>query len=53
MSEIVEKALDLIDTFEVRRARDVEESILKSMTAPIVNGIEQRNIIECFSERYL
>ena len=53
MSEIVEKALDLIDTFEVRRARDVEESILKSMTAPIVNGIEQRNIIECFSEGYL
>lgn len=54
MSEITEKALDLIETFEVRRARDIDESILKSMTAPIVDGKEQDQIISLFnSKEYL
>jgi hypothetical protein len=54
MSEITEKALDLIETFEVRRARDIDDSILMSMTAPIVAGEEQNQIISLFnSEQYL
>jgi len=54
MSEITEKTLDLIETFEVRRARDVDETILMSMTAPIVDGEEQNQIISLFnSKQYL
>lgn len=54
MSEITEKALDLIETFEVRRARDIDDSILMSMTAPIVAGEEQNQIISLFnSKQYL
>ena len=51
MSEITEKVLDLIDTFEVRRARDVDDSILMSMTAPIVDGEEQNQIINIFNQK--
>ena len=54
MSEITEKALNLIETFEVRRTRDIDNSILVSMTAPVVDGKEQNQIISCFnSEQYL
>ena len=54
MSEITEKTLDLIETIAVRRARDVEDSILMSMTAPIVDGEEQNQIISLFnSKQYL
>ena len=54
MSEITEKALDLIETFEVRRVRDIDDSILMSMTAPIVDGEEQNQIISWFnSKQYL
>lgn len=54
MSELTEKALDLIETFEVRRARDIDDNILKSMAAPLVDGKEQGQIISCFnSKEYL
>lgn len=54
MAEITKKTLNLIETFEVKRARDVDGGILKSMTAPIVDGEEQRQIISWFnSEEYL
>ena len=54
MSEITKKALDLIESLEVKRARDIDDSILKSMTAPIVDGEEQNQIISWFnSKQYL
>lgn len=54
MSEAIEKALNLIDTFEIRRARETDESVLSSMTAPLIEGVEQKHIIKWFhSEEYL
>ena len=54
MSEEIEKALNLIDTFEIRRAREIDESVLSSMTGPLIEGVEQKHIIKWFhSEEYL
>lgn len=54
MSEVIEKALDLIDTFEIRRAREIDESVLFSMTGPIIEDKEHKQIIKCFhSKEYL
>lgn len=44
----------LLDGFEVRRAREIATPILRAMTGPIINGEEDRNIIEIFvSDEYL
>lgn len=49
-----ENAKDLINSFEVKRVRDLDMEMLQSMTAPIVDGIEQRQIIDTFiSEKYV
>ncbi|WP_273534389.1 hypothetical protein [Prevotella aurantiaca] len=52
MSEAIEKALDLIDTFEIRRAREIDESVLSSMTGPIIDDEEHKHIIECFNSKH-
>ncbi len=37
MSILIEKALALIDDLEIRRAREIDESVLRSMTGPIID----------------
>lgn len=46
--------LSLIESFQVKRACEVSRDVLESMKGPMVDGIEQRNIIEIFtSSEYL
>jgi len=46
--------LSLIDSFEVKRAKDIDVDLLKSMKGPVIDEIEQRNIIDFFtSKEYL
>lgn len=38
----------LVDSFEIRRVREVDTRILQSMAAPVVDGKEQRQILDLF-----
>lgn len=51
MSILIEKALALIDNLEIRRAREIDESVLRSMTGPIIDGQEQKQIKDCFTSK--
>ena len=51
MSKQIEEALALIDNLEIRRAREIDESVLHSMTGPIIDGQEQKNIKDCFTSK--
>ena len=51
MSILIEKALALIDDLEIRRAREIDESVLRSMTGPIIDGQEQKQIKDCFTSK--
>lgn len=51
MSILIEKALALIDDLEIRRAREVDESVLRSITGPIIDGQEQKQIKDCFTSK--
>lgn len=51
MSILIEKALALIDDLEIRRAREIDESVLHSMTGPIIDGQEQKQIKDCFTSK--
>lgn len=51
MSILIEKALALIDDLEIRRAREINESVLDSMTGPIIDGQEQKQIKDCFTSK--
>lgn len=54
MTSIANDKLNLIESFAVKRVRDLDASVLKSMTGPVIDGIEQRQIIDNFiSERYI
>ncbi|MDO4310959.1 MAG: hypothetical protein Q4C43_09625 [Prevotella sp.] len=54
MTSIANDKLNLIESFAVKRVRDLDASILKSMTGPVIDGVEQRQIIDNFiSERYI
>lgn len=46
MMSIGKDVLKLIESFEVKRARDIDVDLLKSMKGPVIDEIEQRNIIE-------
>lgn len=49
-----EKLKSILESFEVRRAKEFDPSVLRNMKGPIINGEEARNIIEIFSsEEYL
>lgn len=51
---LTEKQKSILDSFEVKRARDFSPSILKEMKGPKINGEEIRNIIDIFtSDIYL
>lgn len=51
---LTEAQKSILDSFEVKRARDFELSELKKMKGPIINGEEARNIIDLFiSDAYL
>lgn len=41
--------ISIFDNFEVRRARDFDPTILRAMTGRIVNGKEDRQIIDLFA----
>ena len=51
MSILIEKTLALIDDLEIRRAREIDESVLHSMTGPIIDGQEQKNIKDYFTSK--
>lgn len=49
-----EKQKTILSSFEVRRARDFDPSVLRAMTGPIIAGKERKCIIELFtSDQYL
>lgn len=51
MSILIEKTLALIDDLKIRRAREIDESVLHSMTGPIIDGQEQKHIKDCFTSK--
>lgn len=51
---LTEEQVSLFASFEVRRAKEIDLSVLRRMSGPMVNGIEDRNIINLFvSDKYL
>lgn len=51
---LTEKQKSILYSFEVKRARELDPSILQKMSGPIINGEEARNIIDIFSsDEYL
>ena len=49
-----EKIKSILESFEVRRAKEFDPSFLRNMRGPIINGEEARNIIDIFSsDEYL
>lgn len=51
---VTQEQANLFASFEVRRAREIDPSVLSAMSGPMVKGIEDRNIIDLFvSDRYL
>lgn len=51
MTKVAESIVDLLSSFEVKRANEIDIKVLKSMTAPIVDGEEQRQIIKTFTSK--
>lgn len=43
-----EKIKSILESFEVRRAKEFDPSFLRNMRGPIINGEEARNIIDIF-----
>lgn len=51
---LTQEQANLFASFEVRRAREIEPSVLRAMKGPMVNGTEDDNIIDLFvSNKYL
>lgn len=51
---LTQEQANLFASFEVRRAREIDPPVLRGMSGPVVNGFEDRNIIDLFvSDRYL
>ena len=51
---LTQEQANLFASFEVRRAREIEPSVLRAMKGPMVNGTEDHNIIDLFvSNKYL
>ena len=51
---LTQEQKSLLDSFEIKRAREFEPAVLRAMTGPIVKGKEERHIIELFtSDKHL
>ena len=48
MSDIKFNTLNLVDSFKIKRLRDLDIRMLRSMTAPVIDGKEQRQILDTF-----
>lgn len=50
MTKKIKEILKLIDSFEIKRAKDIEKKVLDSIEAPIINNKKQDGIINSFKD---
>lgn len=54
MGMMTESQKDLFKNLRIKRAHEVDRALLRSMTGPVIDGVEIRNIIDIFvSDKYL